>query len=60
MFIRINSIVQPKNWEPLGKRRSRRLALRWETYIGHAMENKDLREGDWNLRELWREKTANS
>nr|CAH7733017.1 unnamed protein product [Callosobruchus chinensis] len=51
---------QVLEWEPPGRRRRGRPALRWETYIGHAMIDRDLRVGDWNVRELWREKTANS
>nr|CAH7749295.1 unnamed protein product [Callosobruchus chinensis] len=35
-------------WEPPGRRRRGRPALRWETYIGHAMIDRDLRVGDWN------------
>nr|CAH7767557.1 unnamed protein product [Callosobruchus chinensis] len=49
-------------WEPPGRRRRGRPALRWETYsyIGQAMIDRDLRVGDWNVKELWRKKTANS
>nr|CAH7712439.1 unnamed protein product [Callosobruchus chinensis] len=31
-----------------------------ETHIKHAMIDRDLRVGEWNVRELWRKKTANS
>lgn len=34
--------------------------LRWETYIGHAMADRDLSVGDWKERDLWRAKTVNS
>ena len=47
-------------WEPPGRRRRGRPTLRWKTYIGQAMAERGLREGDWNDRELWRVKTANS
>lgn len=42
--------------ESPGKRRRGRPDLRWETYIGQAMADTDLREGDWNVRELQKEK----
>ncbi|CAG9836974.1 unnamed protein product [Diabrotica balteata] len=48
------------NWDPLGRRRRGRPATRWKTYVGNVMIDRDLREGDWENRMLWRTKTANS
>ncbi|GJQ69985.1 hypothetical protein Trydic_g22493 [Trypoxylus dichotomus] len=44
-------------WEPPERRERGRPALRWETYIGEAVVDRDLRVGDWNVRNLWRGRT---
>ena len=48
------------NWSPHGRRKRGRPALNWEAYIKAAMDERDLREGDWENRELWKQKTVNS
>lgn len=46
-------------WQPSGKKR-RAPALTCQTYINRDMEESELMNGDWNNRNLWREKMANS
>lgn len=42
------------------RRTRERLALRWKTYLGNAMIDRDLREGDWDDGVQWRTRTVNS
>lgn len=60
---RMNEMRWPKRileWQPEGRRRRGAPALTWQKYIQKAMEDRGLEGGDWNNRQLWREKTANS
>lgn len=47
-------------WQPSRRRKRGRPTLEWEKYIKEAMEDRSLRPGDWENRDLWRSKTANS
>lgn len=46
-------------WSPFGRRRRGRPALSWENYIKSIMAEKGLREGDWENKDFWKQKTAN-
>lgn len=46
-------------WSPEGRRRRGRPALSWETYIRDAMADRNLKDGDWEDKALWKQKTAN-
>lgn len=44
-------------YSPRGKRRRGRPAMKWKSHIANAMEERGLQIGDWNNRQLWKQKT---
>lgn len=44
-------------WSPKGKRARGRPPMKWKTFISKAMEERNLKFGDWNDRLLWKQKT---
>lgn len=52
----------PKNiyqWSPPGKNKRGRPKLKWKTHVRAIMDDRNLEEGDWNDRYIWKLKTAN-
>lgn len=47
-------------WFPQGRNKRGRPPLIWEKYIKAAMEDRGLQAGEWEDRETWKQKTANS
>ncbi|PSN48045.1 hypothetical protein C0J52_09109 [Blattella germanica] len=44
-------------WSPKGKWARGRPPMKWKTFISKAMEERNLKFGDWNDRLLWKQKT---